>query len=157
MSLQETVYPVHCMQILLALFTLVALQTKAAPARTITIGVDDSMKYSVTAITAKPGETLRVVIKSTSTLPKLAMGHNFVLLAKGTDAAALVKEGQTSRATDFIPPSQKDKVLALSPMAGPAETVEVTFQVPAARGTYEFICTFPGHYTLGMKGVLTVK
>ena len=145
------------MQILLALLTLVAFQTKPAPARTITIGVDDSMKYSITAITAKPGEMLRVVIKSTSTLPKVAMAHNFVLLARGTDAAALVKEGQTSRATDFIPPAQKDKVLAMSPMAGPAETVEVTFKVPATGGTYEFLCTCPGHYTLGMKGVLTVK
>ena len=38
-----------------------------------------------------------------------------------------------------------------------AETVEVTFTVPAKPGKYEFICTFPGHYTLGMKGVLTVR
>ena len=145
------------MQILLLLLTALSLQAKGVPARTVTIGVDDSMKYSVTAITAKPGETLRVVVKSTSTLPKLAMAHNFVLLAAGTNAAALVKEGQTSRDTDFIPPSQKGKVLAMSALAGPAETVEVTFTVPAKRGKYEFICTFPGHYTLGMKGVLTVR
>ena len=145
------------MQILLVLLMAFSLQTKGAPARTITIGIDDTMKYSITAITAKPGETLRVVLKSTSTLPKLAMAHNFVLLAQGTDAAALVKAGQTSRDTDFIPPAQKDNVLAMSALAGPAETVEVTFKVPARRGNYEFICTFPGHYTLGMKGLLTVK
>lgn len=145
------------MQILLVLLTALSIQTKPATARTITIAVDDTMKYSITEITARPGETLQVVIKSTSTLPKIAMAHNFALLANGTDAAALVKEGQTMRDTDFIPPSQKSKVLALSPMAGPAETVEVTFKVPATRGTYEFICTFPGHYTLGMKGVLIVK
>ena len=145
------------MQIFIALITLLALQGNAAPARTITIGVDDTMKYSVTAITAKPGETLRVVVKSTSTLPKLAMSHNFVLLAPGTNAAAFVKAGANSRDTDYIAVAEKAKVLAMTALAGPAETVEVTFKVPSAAGTYEFICTFPGHYTLGMKGTLTVK
>jgi azurin len=145
------------MQIFIALITLLALQGTAAPARTITIGVDDTMKYSVTAIPAKPGETLRVVVKSTSTLPKLAMAHNFVLLAPGTDAAALVKAGSNSRDTDYIPVAEKAKVLAMTGLAGPGETVEVTFKVPSAPGTYEFICSFPGHYTLGMKGTLTVK
>ena len=145
------------MQIFIALITLLALQGNAAPVRTITIGVDDTMKYSVTAITAKPGETLRVVVKSTSTLPKLAMAHNFVLLAPDTNAAALVKAGFNSRDTDYIPVAEKAKVLAMTALAGPGETVEVTFKVPSAPGTYEFICTFPGHYTLGMKGTLTVK
>ena len=113
--------------------------------------------YSITAITATPGETLRVVLVSTSTMPKLAMAHNFVLLARGTDAAALVKAGRNSRDTDFIPAAQKDKVLAMTALAGPDEKVEVTFTVPAQKGKYEFICTFPGHYTLNMKGVLTVQ
>src|SRR5687767_11806825 len=53
------------MHILLVVLTALSIQAKSVPARTITIGVDDSMKYTVTAITAKPGETLRVVIKST--------------------------------------------------------------------------------------------
>jgi azurin len=145
------------MSTLVALLTVAALQSQAGSARTVTIGIDDSMKYSITAITAKPGETLRVVLVSTSTMPKLAMAHNFVLLARGTDAAALVKAGRNSRETDFIPPAQKDKVLAMTPLAGPDETVEVTFTVPAQKGKYEFICTFPGHYTLNMKGVLTVQ
>ena len=145
------------MPTLITLLAVVALQVQAPAPRTITIGIDDSMKYSVTALTAKPGETLRIVLESTSTMPKRAMAHNFVLLAAGTKAAPFVKEGQTSRDTDFIPPAQKDKVLAMTALAGPAETVEVTFTVPAKPGKYEFICTFPGHYTLGMKGVLTVR
>lgn len=145
------------MSTLLVLLAVVILHGQAGPARTVTIGVDDSMKYSVTSITARPGETLRVVLVSTSTMPKLAMAHNFVLLARGTDAAALVKAGRNSRDTDFIPAAQKDKVLAMTALAGPDETVEVTFKVPAQKGKYEFICTFPGHYTLNMKGILTVQ
>jgi uncharacterized cupredoxin-like copper-binding protein len=34
--------------------------------------------------------------------------------------------------------------------------VTFTFETPGA-GTYEFICTFPGHYLAGMKGNLVVN
>ncbi len=36
---------------------------------------------------------------------------------------------------------------------GASETVTVKL----APGTYSYLCTFPGHYALGMKGTLTVK
>ena len=38
------------------------------------------MKYSVTSIPAKPGETLHIRLVSKGTLPKIAMAHNFVVL-----------------------------------------------------------------------------
>ena len=39
----------------------------------------------------------------------------------------------------------------------PGETAEVTFKVPAAPGSYTFLCSFPGHFVAGMKGLLVVK
>jgi len=144
------------MRVLTALLLWFGLQAAPAPPRTVTVGVDNTMKYSVTSIDAKRGETLRIVIKSTSTLPKLAMAHNLVVLAPKTDAAAFIAEAANSRETDFIPPAQKSKVIVATPLAGPNETVEVVFKVPGKPGTYEFVCTFPGHYVLGMKGTLTV-
>jgi len=51
----------------------------------------------------------------------------------------------------------KAEVVASTPLAGPGETVDITFKVPAAAGTYPFMCTFPGHFTAGMKGNLVVK
>jgi len=42
-------------------------------------------------------------------------------------------------------------------MIGAGETAEASMVVPAQRGDYVFVCTFPGHFALGMKGVLTVK
>ena len=145
------------MPLFTALLLWFGLQVTPATARTVTVGVDNTMKYSVTSIDAKRGETLRIVIKSTSTLPKLAMAHNLVVLAPKTDAAAFIAEGANNRETDFIPPAQKSKVIVATPLAGPNETVEVVFKVPATAGTYEFVCTFPGHYKLGMKGTLIVK
>ena len=115
------------------------------------------MKYNVTTINAKPGETLRVVLKSTGSIPKIAMAHNFVLLVLGADVDAFLKSAMNARDTDYVPADQKAKVLAASKLAGPGETVEVTFKAPAKPGSYPYMCTFPGHYTAGMKGNLVVK
>jgi azurin len=124
------------MHLLIAFVCLLSVATHAsAQARTITIAVNDTMKYSVTTIDAKPGETLKIVLKSSSTMPKLAMAHNFVLLQAGTNAAAFVKAGANDRANDFIAPAQKSKVLAATPLLGPDETAEITFTVPERKGT----------------------
>lgn len=145
------------MHLLIALAALLVVAPHPSAAeRTITINVDDTMKFSVTSIAAKPGETLKVVLKSTGKMPKRAMAHNFVLLQADTKVDAFVKAGVTESATDFIAPNQKSKVVAATPLVGAGETVEVTFTVPARKGTYPFLCTFPGHYALGMRGTLTV-
>ena len=56
-----------------------------------------------------------------------------------------------------IPADKKDSIIANTALAGPGETVEVTFKVPAKAGSYNFLCSFPGHYALGMRGKLIVK
>ena len=62
-----------------------------------------------------------------------------------------------AQATDYIPADKKADVLASTKLAGPNETVEVSFKAPAKPGSYPFMCTFPGHYAAGMKGTLVVK
>jgi azurin len=168
------------MQVLCVLTLLVALapgsqtpapkpasKTPAAPAaapaaaakgaRTVELTGGDDMKYNTTTINAKPGETLHVVLKSTGTVPKIAMAHNFVLLKLGTDIDAFLKSAMNARETDYVPADQKAQMVASTKLAGPGETVEVTFKVPAKAGTYPYMCTFPGHYTAGMKGQLVVQ
>ena len=130
----------------------------AAPAgRLVEITGNDQMKFSVMSITAKPGELLHVRLKSVGTLPKIAMAHNFVLLAKGTDAAAFTTASASAVATAYIPPQFKAKVLASTALVGPGETVDVTFKAPAVAGRYVYLCSFPGHFVAGMKGALVVK
>ncbi len=125
--------------------------------RTVEITGGDDMKYSVTSIPAKPGETIKIKLVSKGTLPKIAMAHNFVLLKLGAKQLDFVNAAAMARATDFIPPDMKDQVLAATALAGPGETVEVTIKVPAAAGSYPYMCTFPGHFAAGMKGTLDVK
>lgn len=134
-----------------------SLPAAAAPPRVIQIQVGDSMKFSVEAIIAKPGEELTVVLNDKGTMPKAAMGHNFVLLRKGADAKAFVEKSAGARDTEFIAPAVKGDVLAATRLLGPGETDQVTFTAPRQPGTYTYLCSFPGHYAMGMKGTLTVK
>jgi azurin len=134
-----------------------AAKAAAGGARTIEITASETMKYDVTEITAKPGEKLHVVLKAVGSMPKIAMGHNFVLLKTGTAPMDVSNAAFNARETDFVPASMKDKILASTKLAGGGETVDVTFTAPARPGKYDYLCTFPGHFAAGMKGVLTVK
>lgn len=129
---------------------------KPGAARVVEITASDDMKYSVTDIAAKPGETLRIKLVSKGTLPKVAMAHNVVVLKAGAKQIDFVNAAATARATDFIPPDMKDQVMAASGLAGPGETVEATVKIPAA-GSYPFVCTFPGHFAAGMRGTIVAK
>jgi azurin len=136
-----------------------AAKTQSAPskaARTIELVVDDTVKFDKTEITATPGETLRIVLKSIGKMPKMAMGHNFVLLKPSVDLAEFNKAAFSEGANEFIPPAMKAGVIANTVLVGPGESVETTFKVPAA-GRYPYICSFPGHFALGMRGTLIVK
>jgi len=129
----------------------------ASAVRTVEITGADDMKYSVTSIPAKPGETLRIRLVSKGTLPKIAMAHNVVVLKLGAKQIDFVNAAAMASTTGYIPQDMKDQVLAATTMAGPGETVEVTFKVPAAAGSYPYICTFPGHFAAGMRGTIVVK
>ena len=134
---------------------------KPAPERTINITVSDpvdgKMAYSLSRITAKPGERLRVVIASVGTLPKLVMAHNWLLLKLGVDPKGFTEDAATARETDFIPPTRKAQVIASSTLIGPGERDEVVFTVPKVAGKYAYVCSFPGHFAAGMTGELLVK
>ncbi len=134
-----------------------AVATSDTKPRTIDIVGNDEMKYSVTTITAKPGEPLRIRLAAKGLIPKIAMAHNFVLLKIGTNIDKFLAEGAPHRATDFIAPAMMSSVIAKTAMAGPGETVQVTFNAPSKPGRYPYLCTFSGHYQAGMKGVLIVK
>lgn len=135
---------------------LLATAASAAP-RVVKLKGTDNMQFDVKRIEAKAGEQLEVQLSTVSSMPKTEMAHNFILLAKNTPVDAFVMEAAMARATDYIPAGKKSFVLASTAMAGGGETMKVTFNAPTEPGEYTFICSFPGHYMAGMKGVLVVK
>lgn len=125
--------------------------------RTIAIKGNDLMRFSVTRIEAKPGESLRITLTATGAMPKGEMAHNFVLLDPAVKLNDFITMSAIARGSGFIAPAFQKQVLAATGLAGAGETVEVTFNAPKTPGTYRFVCTFPGHFNGGMEGQLIVK
>ncbi len=125
--------------------------------RAIAITGNDTMKFSLTEIRAKPGEALAVTLRNEGTMPKFSMGHNWVLVAEGVDINAFANDASTAVKTDYVPAAYKDRILAHTKLLGPRESDTAYFKAPTKPGRYTFLCTFPGHFQVGMKGELIVE
>ncbi len=136
---------------------LAAASVSAAEPRLIKIKGTDAMQFDVKKIEAKPGEALKIELSTISAMGKAEMAHNFTLLTKGAPVDAFVMEAAMARNTEYIPAAKKNLIVATTKLAGGGETVEVTFNAPKEPGEYIYLCTFPGHYLAGMKGILVVK
>lgn len=142
----------------LALMLAVALSgiAHAQEAKTVEVTANDQMKYSVTAIDAAVGQELAIVLKNIGKIPKAAMGHNLVILKPGTDVNAFATAAMGHADKDYLPPEFADKIVAATKLLGPDETETLKVKLTEA-GEYPFVCSFPGHTLVGMKGVLSVK
>ena len=123
----------------------------SAARRVVIRPVGNQMNFAVTTFRVRAGEQVRLVFENTATVD--AMKHNVVIL---DDAASIDRVGIAAiSAADqgYIP--DDEAILFYTPLAGPQETVEVTFTAPSEPGAYPYICTYPGHYVL-MRGVMTV-
>ena len=117
----------------------------------------ETLTYDTSEFTVHAGQTVKLTLESTSTLPKAAGGHNLVILAKGTDVAKFATAAMTAQPNDYIPQdaASKAKILAYTKLLDMKEKDTITFTAPA-EGTYDYICTFPGHFAV-MKGKMKVK
>jgi azurin len=139
-----------------ALFAGVA-QVSAGEPREIRITANDTMRFDVAEITAAPGETLRVTLVNAGNVPKMAMGHNWVLLTANANVAQfLAAAAGAGLAAEFIPAAFASQIVAHTKLLGPRESDTITVTVPSAPGDYPFLCSFTGHSGT-MKGVLKVQ
>ena len=119
----------------------------------IEIGTDgENLAYSTAALTAKAGEKVTLTFKNGST----AQSHNLIIVNGGDDVATAVDEAaaEAGDAAGYVP-ADASIMIAHTALLAPGGSETIEFTAPAA-GTYSFICTYPGHYGGGMKGVLTV-
>ena len=126
-------------------------------AKTFAITGNDTMKYNITRMEVSPGENVKVTLTNAGSQPKQAMGHNWTLLKKDADAAAFANAAATQKDTDYFPADKADQVIAHTRLLGPRESETVEFKAPTEPGEYPYLCTFPGHFVSGMKGVLVVR
>jgi azurin len=116
---------------------------------------NDRMQYSDTLFKVKASEKVKLTFRNIGKMPKNSMGHNFVLLAQGTDFTNFATEAMKARDNDYIPEQLSSSIIAHTRLVGPGETDEIAFSVPN-KGIYDFLCSFPGHYGT-MRGKLVVE
>ncbi|MFT5569915.1 MAG: azurin [Cyclobacteriaceae bacterium] len=111
----------------------------------LSIEGNDLMQYNTDKLSAVEGQVVTLTLKHTGGMSVEAMGHNWVLLATGTDAAMFGGAAVSAKSTGYIPQDMTDKVIANTETIGGGEETSITFTAPKA-GYYTFICSFPGHY-----------
>jgi azurin len=123
----------------------------------VVVEANDQMQFNKKAFEIKAGDTIKLTLKHVGKLPKIAMGHNLVILQKGTNLAGWASKAMTAAATNYIPVDEASKkaVIAKTKVLGGGETDSVTFSIKEA-GEYQYLCSFPGHFAL-MQGKITVK
>ncbi|MEM6685839.1 MAG: azurin [Bacteroidota bacterium] len=120
---------------------------------TIQLAAADEMLFNQTKITVYEGQEVTVVLKHVGRMNKNIMGHNFVLLKKGTNMTAFANKAMVATDREYIP--EGDEVIAHTKLIGGGETTSITFTAPA-KGIYDYVCSFPGHAGM-MKGKFVVK
>ena len=121
----------------------------------VDINGTDTMMYSKTHFEVKSGQKVKLTFNNTGKLPKAAMGHNVVILKKSVDLIEFCTEAVKFPSEGYFPKSREKDVIGRTKLLGPGEKDEIYFTAPAP-GTYEYVCTFPGHFAL-MKGKMIVK
>lgn len=121
----------------------------------VALAGNDLMQFDKKEIKVKAGQKVTLTLRHTGKLEKLVMGHNFVLLKQGTVISEFgVASAESGEEKDWIPNDGAD-VIVHTEMIGGGQSTTITFDAPAA-GTYDFVCSFPGHVAL-MKGKFIVE
>ena len=125
---------------------------------TIEVTGNDQMKFSVERIEVPAPAKVTIRFRNVGEMPKVAMGHNFVLLKQGVNALEFASECLSAGAVaenEFLPEPLRSKALAWTKVLGPGEKATFVAELSEA-GTYPYVCTFPGHFAQ-MKGVLVAR
>jgi azurin len=124
----------------------------------ITITGNDTMQFDVKEFTVNAGAKVELTFKNIGKLPKLAMGHNLVILKEGVSPLKFGQKimGMGASPTNPLPKESLVNVIAATKLLGPGESEKLSFTAPKQAGLYQFLCSFPGHYAI-MRGVMVVE
>ncbi|HET8859054.1 azurin [Marivirga sp.] len=121
----------------------------------LTIEGNDQMQFNLDEMKVKAGSTVKLTLKHVGEMTKQQMGHNWVLLKQGTNIMQFGQKSASAADNDYIPQSETGKVIANTKTIGGGEETTITFEAPE-KGTYDFICSFPGHVAI-MQGKFIVE
>ena len=101
--------------------------------------VGETLAFDTNIMTAESGSEVTITFTNASSFNQ----HNLVIVEAGTKDA-VANDGIAAGPDNHWIPQGDSRVIASTVLIGPGETGDVTFTAPAP-GTYQFVCTFPGH------------
>ncbi|MEM9345073.1 MAG: plastocyanin/azurin family copper-binding protein [Planctomycetota bacterium] len=142
-----------------AIRTVNALPTDIKPPGTedltltsLTLTAVAGMKYDQATLTVPAGRPVEITLVNPDT-----MEHNLVITKPGRaqEVGVAMSTDPTAAAAIGYVPKDSDAVLFYTGMLKPGESETLRFFAPTTAGSYEFVCTYPGHWG-SMRGVLEV-
>lgn len=118
---------------------------------------NDAMQFSKNSITVPQScKQFTVKLKHTGKLPKVAMGHNWVL-TRTPDYQGVAADGIPAGLDKNYVKTGDARVIAHTRIVGGGETDSVSFDTTKLKAgePYTFFCSFPGHSGV-MKGTLSL-
>lgn len=136
-----------------SMYAQVSPTATVAPGDTVTIGtLGDELAYDVVEVRAEAGSEITVAFANYSA----GMPHNVVFVNGESDINPVGIAALQASKDQYVPQGELDRMFGYTTLAGPGETVYVTITVPEEPGSYPYICTYPGHFTV-MQGILVAR
>ena len=99
----------------------------------------DTLQFDQNKIKVAAGAEVVLCFSNESSLSQ----HNWVLVPDGTKDDVAQRGMAAGPDNDWVQPGDPH-VIAHTTLVGPGGTGEARFTAPSS-GTYQFVCTFPGH------------
>lgn len=122
------------------------------------IAATDAMQFDTKELSVPAScKEVTLTLTHTGTLPKAAMGHNWVL-TKAADMTAAATEGMSAGSDAAYVKAGDTRVIAHTDLVGGGESTSITFSTAGMSATeaYQFFCSFPGHWAI-MQGSFKIK
>jgi azurin len=145
------------------ILTDIALAVKSTPnpfrkaitgAQPLRVEAGKNLSFVQRTLRVKAGEAVKLTFANPDVVP-----HNWVLLKTGSkervgDLANKMIAEPEAVVKNYIPASPD--VLVHTDIVQPNQSFTIYFQAPTVKGTYPYVCTFPGHWMV-MNGELIVQ
>ncbi len=132
--------------------TVIPAEWNGAVDQTIKIGTKPGLKFDIANIQVKAGAKIRLQFNNNDD-----MLHNLLIVKPGTVdkvGQAAFELGLEGAAKNYVP--DMEEVIFHTAILEPETSETIYFTAPSKPGSYTFVCTFPGHYTL-MQGTIRVR
>mgnify|MGYP001107197703 CR=1 FL=1 len=128
--------------------------TRNRQARPIVIEAGKNLTFATRSFKVKAGEPIMLTFANPDVVP-----HNWALIKPGTlskvgELVNKVVSDPDAAIRNYIPIT--DDIIVYTDIVQPSNQMIISFQAPAEKGSYPYLCTFPGHWMV-MNGVMIVE